>query len=126
VVSPPTIIKTNAPATADPYKNLAVPSFSTAGCQAAVSVVNSATKTISAGCYGGISVLNSTHLTMSAGNYVINGGGGISVTNGSTLTMGAGVYIINGGSFSLANATTATASNVKHRSNKHPKCAEYA
>jgi hypothetical protein len=105
-------IKTGAPATADPYASLAVPSFSTSGCSPKVIVTNSATTTITAGCYNGISVSNAAHLTMSPGNYVINGGGGISVTNASTLTMGAGIYIINGGSFFLANATTATASNV--------------
>ena len=110
VVSPPTIIKTNAPATKDPYANLAVPSFNTGGCQPKVTVTNGATNTIGPGCYNGISVSNAAKLTMTAGNYIINGGGGISVTNASTLTMGAGIYIINGGSFSLANATTTTAS----------------
>ena len=112
VVTPPTIIKTSAPATADPYASLAVPSFSTSGCSHKVNVINGATQTITAGCYGGINVANAARLTMSPGNYIINGGGGISVTNASTLTMGAGIYIINGGSFSLANGTTTTASGV--------------
>jgi hypothetical protein len=130
-IAPPTKIKTGAPATADPYKNLAVPSFSTSPCSAAVSVSGGGSKFIYPGCYNGITVSGGAKLTMCAavsgpasgpcpapagpGNYVINGS--ISLSGGSTVTMNAGatapgIYTINNGSFGLSGGNTITGSNV--------------
>jgi Flp pilus assembly protein TadG len=90
-------IKTGAPATADPYASLAVPSFS--GC-------------------------NYTNYTLSGGAATISQGvycGGITVSGGSTLTMNSGVYILNGNpshpgnnpdSFTVSGGSTVTGSGV--------------
>ncbi|MGH6839498.1 MAG: TadE/TadG family type IV pilus assembly protein [Methylocella sp.] len=114
IVTPPTIIKTGAPVTKDPYASLAVPSFSSSPCSPLFSVSGGHSGAITAGCYDGISVSGGGTLTMAAGNYVINGGNGISLSGGSTVTMGAGIYTINapgsGNGFVLSGGNTVNAS----------------
>ena len=107
VVTPPTIIKTNAPATKDPYANLAVPSFNTGGCQPEVSVTNSQSKIINSGGQQLLLQWDQRDQREHADD-------------------GRRYFFINGGSFSLANAHHDHRVGSKHRSNKHPKCAGHA
>jgi Flp pilus assembly protein TadG len=114
VVTPPTIVKTGAPATTDPYgcsggTCLAVPSFSTSPCSPDPNLSGGHSGVITPGCYDGITVSGGGTLTMNPGNYVINGS--VNLSGGSTVTMGAGApspaaIIINNGSFSLSGGNT--------------------
>jgi Flp pilus assembly protein TadG len=92
-------IKTGAPATADPYASLTVPSFS--GCnQTNYTLSGGGTATISQGVYcGGITVSGGSQLTMNSGTYMLvgtnpgSGGNSFYISGGSTVT-GSGVSIV--------------------------------
>jgi hypothetical protein len=100
-------IKTGAPATADPYANLAVPAVG-ACSQTNYSKNGAGTVTLNPGVYcGGISVNGAFTVTMNPGVYIINGGG--FNLNGATTITGSGVSIVvtnkPGGSGSWGNVT---------------------
>jgi hypothetical protein len=93
-------IKTGAPATADPYASLAVPSYST--CNQTNYTLSGGSATISPGVYcGGITVSGGAQLTMNSGVYILNGDpthpghspDSFTVSGGSTVT-GSGVSIV--------------------------------
>jgi Flp pilus assembly protein TadG len=101
-----TTIKTGAPATADPYASLAVPSYTV--CNSTPFSLSGGTGTAPTTDCGAISVSGGGHLTMNPGTY-----SSITVSGGSTLTMNSGIYVIYGsGGFNLSGGTTTNASGV--------------
>lgn len=87
-------LKTDAAATADPYANLAVPSFS--GCNH---------KNYSVGGMG----MKMINVTLNPGVYC----NGLSISgSGTTVTMNPGIYIINSGNFDIGNGATVNGSGV--------------
>jgi hypothetical protein len=84
---------TKAPAVADPFAGLAVPSVS--GTPQSVSLAGNATLTIGPGVYSQIKVSGNASLTLLPGVYVL--AGGLAVTGNGSIT-GSGVMLYNAGS----------------------------